>query len=67
MKDIDERRCVSRIKTMNTTEAVFGINGEKVGVLVKEGAEWVAYNLSDIEVYRGNCANTACWTLQDRL
>jgi hypothetical protein len=51
---------------MNTAETVYGIGGDVVGVLVKEGSEWVAYNLSDIEVYRGDSANQACWVLQDR-
>ncbi len=47
-------------------EAVYGIDGSKVGTLVQEGADWVAYSLSDIEVYRGPSANIACWTLQGR-
>lgn len=51
---------------MNNTENVYGINGEKVGVIVREGGEWVAYNLSDVEAYRGPSHNVACWTLQDR-
>jgi hypothetical protein len=51
---------------MNMEETVYGINGEKVGTVVREGSEWAAYNLSDYEVYRGASANTATWTLQDR-
>lgn len=51
---------------MTNDETVYGINGSKVGTLVREGAEWVAYSLSDLEVYRGPCANLACWTLQGR-
>jgi len=48
---------------MNSAETVYGIDGSKVGVVVKEGSEWVAYNLSDIEVYRGAGFSEACWTL----
>lgn len=51
---------------MNHEETVYGISGEKVGMLVREGADWVAYNMSDFEVYRGPSASIACWTLQDR-
>lgn len=51
---------------MNTTETVYGINGDKVGTVVREGSDWVAYSLSDLEVYRGPCANLAAWTLQGR-
>lgn len=43
---------------------VYGSNGEKVGTIVREGAEWVAYSLSDLEVYRGSSHNLAAWTLQ---
>ena len=48
------------------TQTVYGLDGEKAGVLVREGAEWVTYNLSDVEVYRGQSALQACWTLQGR-
>jgi hypothetical protein len=48
------------------TETVFGEGDSKVGVVVREGQEWAAYNLSDIEVYRGTSYLLACWTLQDR-
>jgi hypothetical protein len=51
---------------MNNSETVYGIDGAKVGVVVLEGTDWVAYSLSDLEVYRGPSANIACWTLQGR-
>lgn len=47
----------------NNSETVYGINGEKVGVVEEEGGEFVAYNLSDLEVYRGTFLN-ACRSLQ---
>lgn len=59
-----ERRCRRRRRKM--TESVFGICGEKVGVVVQEGGEWVAYNMSDVEVYRGLGYLEAAWTLQGR-
>lgn len=48
-----------------TDKTVYDINGDKVGVVEHEGDEWVAYNLSDIEVYRGRGFLDACWKLQD--
>lgn len=51
---------------MNNANTVYGIDGGKVGVVVQEGNEWVAYNMSDMEVYRGTSANVAAWTLQGR-
>lgn len=44
-------------------ETVYNIAGEKVGVVVKEGSEFVSYDISDFEVYRGPSANLAAWTL----
>jgi hypothetical protein len=51
---------------MNSAEqhTVYGFDGSKVGVVVKEGSDWAAYNLSDIEVYRGPWYTVACHTLQ---
>lgn len=47
-------------------ETVFGLSGEKVGCVVREGNEWVAYTISDVEAYRGADYLLACWTLQGR-
>lgn len=44
-------------------ETVYGVDGSKVGVTVREGSDWVAYNLSDVEVYRGNDGLLAAWVL----
>jgi len=46
--------------THNNTETVSDIHGNKVGVVECDGGEWVAYNLSDIEVYRGPSFTAAC-------
>lgn len=45
-------------------ETVYSDKGvTKVGVVVREGCEWVAYDLSDFEVYRGSSYLMAVWTL----
>jgi hypothetical protein len=49
---------------MNSENTVLDIHGNKVGVVVREGNEWAAYSLSDLEVYRGRDYLLACWTLQ---
>lgn len=58
----------SHTKIMNNEnnggDKVFGFNGEFVGTVVREGGEWVAYGLNDIEQYRGPHYMAACDSLR---
>ena len=41
------------MSTATSTDTIFTYAGDKAGTVVREGADYVAYNMSDMEVYRG--------------